>query len=102
MIVAEHFIDVQDNARLHLIALTNPSVKNERLFGFAAPYNWNDILAILRELYPDKKIVDDIPDIGKDLSHPPSERAEALLKEFGQPGWTTLKDSISRTFANIQ
>lgn len=38
--MAEWFIDVQDDARLHVAAITNGDVSNERIFGFAEPFNW--------------------------------------------------------------
>lgn len=36
----EYFVDVQDNACLHVAAMTNPEVNNERLFAFTEPFNW--------------------------------------------------------------
>ncbi|KAF2814725.1 NAD(P)-binding protein [Mytilinidion resinicola] len=88
------FVDVQDDARLHVAALIYEDVKAERLFAFAQPFNWNDILAFFRKLYPGRKFHADFPDLGRDLSKVANERAEELLKRFGQPGWTSLEDSI--------
>lgn len=34
----EYHVDVRDNARVHVSALINPSVENERLFTFAEPF----------------------------------------------------------------
>ena len=45
-------VNVKDTARLHVSALIDPDVENERILAFAYPYNWNDILACLRKLYP--------------------------------------------------
>lgn len=90
----QYFVNVQDTARVHVGALLYPDVNNERLFAWAAPYNWNDILAILRNLYPDRKFIEDIPDLGRDLSKVSNERAEEIVKRFGGPGWTSLEDSI--------
>jgi nucleoside-diphosphate-sugar epimerase len=90
----QYFVNVQDTARVHVGALLYPDVNNERLFAWAAPYNWNDILAILRKLYPDREFIQDIPDLGRDLSKVANERAEELVKRFGRPGWTSLEDSI--------
>ncbi len=39
LITTEWFVDVQDVARLHVAALINPDVKNERIFAFAYPFN---------------------------------------------------------------
>lgn len=91
----QYFVHVQDTAILHYVALANPDVQNERLFAFAAPFNLNDILGILRELYPDRKFAQDLPGLEKDLSViEPARRAEKLLEEVKGSGWTSLKDSV--------
>lgn len=91
----QYYINVQDNARVHVAALIYEDVKNERLFTFAHSYSWNDILAILRKLYPQKKFIEDLPNLGEDKSKVANQRAEALLKRFaGPPGWTSLEQSI--------
>ena len=69
-------------------------VKGKRLFSFAYPYTWNDILAIFRKLYPQKKFIDDIPDLGQDLSEVANDRAEELVKRMGRPGWASLEESV--------
>lgn len=90
----QYYVNVQDNARVHVAAMIYQDVVGERLFTFAHPYSWNDILAIFRKLYPQRKFIDDIPDIGRDLSKVANERAEELLRRFGIPGWTSLEDSV--------
>lgn len=90
----QYYINVQDNARVHVAALVYSDVQDERLFTFAYPYNWNDILAVLRKLYPERKFMDDIPDLGHDLSIVTNERAEELLRRWGLPGWTNLGQTI--------
>jgi nucleoside-diphosphate-sugar epimerase len=99
----QYYINVQDNARVHVAALIYSDVQGERLFTFAHPYTWNSILAVFRKLYPKRKFIDDLPDLGKDLSKVANERAEELLKRFGLPEWTSLEDSVkavTETFAN--
>ncbi|KAH8811169.1 hypothetical protein F5884DRAFT_267019 [Xylogone sp. PMI_703] len=91
----QYYINVQDDARVHVAALIYSDVQNERLFAFAHPYNWNDILAILRQCFPKHKFIDDIPDIGEDKSKVANQRAEELLKRISDlPGWTSLEESI--------
>ncbi|KAF2501148.1 aldehyde reductase II [Lophium mytilinum] len=92
--ISQWFVDVQDDARLHVAALVHEDVKAERLFAFARAFNWNDLLAIFRKLYPQREFRDDFPGLGQDLSKIANGRAEELLKRFGQPGWMTLEDSI--------
>jgi hypothetical protein len=75
----QYYIDVQDNARVHVGALIFPDVNSERLFSFAYPYTWNDILAIFRKLYPERKFIDDLPNLGRDLSKVSNQRAEVTI-----------------------
>jgi len=95
LVPPQWFVNVKDAARLHISGLINPSVENERIYAFAAPFNWNDVLAILRELYPDRKFPEDIPNEPRDLCKVPNQRGAELLKhDFGRPGWTSLKETI--------
>ena len=87
-------VNVKDTARIHVAALLDPEVANERILAFAYPYNWNDILAVLRKLYPHKKFPADIENEPRDLSKLDNSRGAALLKAFGRPGFTGLEDSI--------
>jgi hypothetical protein len=46
------------------------------------------------------KFIDDIPDLGSDLSKVSNQRAEELVKRFGRPGWTSLHDSVADAAAS--
>lgn len=93
----EYHVDVGDVARLHVIALRDPNVKSERIFAFAAPYTWPEIVHTFRKLRPNsEKLVaapeNNTPDLSKIV---PAKRAEQLLQSyFGQPGWVSLEDSL--------
>lgn len=89
-------MDVQDNALLHVAAAIHPGVESERIFAFAEPENGDSILAILRRLYPGRTFPSDFQ-AEQDLSEiVPRKRAEALLKDMGKDGWTSLEESIRR------
>ncbi|KAE9986047.1 hypothetical protein EG328_006598 [Venturia inaequalis] len=91
----QYFVDVRDIARLHVIALLDPEVENERVFGFAEPFNFNDILAIFRKNIPHKTFQEDWPGLGRDISTvSPKARSIELLKSFGRDGFVTLEQSI--------
>ena len=92
-------VDVKDTARLHVAALIDPEVENERILAFAYPFNCNDILACLRRLYPDKVFPDNIKDDSRYSSKLDNSRGEELLKRFGRPGWTSLEESIQENTA---
>ena len=90
----QYYINVQDTARLHVAALIYPDVKEERLFAWAHPFNWNDFLAIFRTLYPERKFIDDIEGLGKDLSTVENGRAEEILKRIGKRGWVGMEETL--------
>jgi len=87
-------VNVQDTARLHVAALVDPDVRNERILAYAYPFNWNDVLACLRKIKPEKKFPNDFPNNDKDLSKVNNSRGAELLKAFGREGWTGLEESV--------
>jgi len=90
----EWFVDVEDTALLHVAAAVLPNVQDQRIFGFAVRFNWDDVLAILRSLDPKRKIPENFSG-GLDPNEiEPRDKAEGLLKEMGRPGWKSLQDSI--------
>lgn len=101
LVPTQWFVDVEDCAKLHAIALLETEVKSERIFAFADTYTWTDILAIIRKIRPEgcDQLVSPPENEGRDISRIiPRERAEGLLqKSFGK-GWTKLEDSIAAGF----
>lgn len=97
------FVDVADTARLHVAALALYSVSNERIFAFAEPYTWNEILAIMREVYPTRKIAEDIKGLEKSRLQVSTKRGEQLLSDvFGKKGWTTLDETIRKNLSGLE
>lgn len=91
-------MNVEDVARLHVVGLLSPNVKGERIFAFASPFNWTEIIGVLRKLRPGNKLIPDPPaNEGRDLSDIVlARRAEQLLRDFfGQPGWVGMEESIA-------
>ncbi|KFY46762.1 hypothetical protein V494_00342 [Pseudogymnoascus sp. VKM F-4513 (FW-928)] len=95
-------IDVKDVALLHVAAALDPEVNGARLQAWAEYCNWNDVLTILRRLYPQRKFTDDLPvhpplTVTTDFSQP-----LALLKKWGnQDGWKTLEETVADNMKNI-
>lgn len=93
----EYFVNPVDTALLHVAALTDLSIKDERIFAFAAPYHWNDILAICRNYKPDLDIPQDLEDNDRDLTTVDTKLSENLLKEhFGRDGFIGLEESVKQ------
>jgi nucleoside-diphosphate-sugar epimerase len=92
----QYMVDVQDIARLFVIGLLHPDVRWERLFGFAYPFNFNNILGVFRERFPDRKWPDDFPGLGREEGViEPRERAAKLLTDmYGKVGFTGLEETV--------
>lgn len=98
LICLEYFIDVRDDAKLHIVALVNPDVQNERIFAFAETYTRHQLFTIIKEARPNAKI-EAVPESNdRDLSEVTERsRAVALLGWFGKDGFTSLKESVIDT-----
>ncbi|KAL1609955.1 hypothetical protein SLS60_001620 [Paraconiothyrium brasiliense] len=96
VITPQFFISTEDCALLHVAALLNPSISGERIFGFAARWNFNKLIAVFRREYPDKNFPADLQGQVDDKCEPPSERAEEILKGIKEDGegWDSLEDKV--------
>ncbi|KAF7966338.1 hypothetical protein HWV62_20284 [Athelia sp. TMB] len=85
------FVDVRDTADIHLAALTSPTLAagGARIWAAAGPFNINDVLKALRNLYPKKTFPDDVEGIERDLSRIDNKRGGELLG-----GWRSLEDAV--------
>ena len=91
----EHYINVTEDAKLHIVALANPTVEFERIFAIKEAYNAKIILDALRQIYPDQTWDEYPEDQGEDLSFvEPSKRAEELLREAYGHGFVDLKTTV--------
>lgn len=95
-------MNVKDVGRLHVAALLSESVANERVFASAGPFTWNQILAILRKLYPSKKFANDIEGAKLSVMTVPTKRGEQLLQEtFRREGWTSLEQTVAENVKDL-
>lgn len=87
----EWFVDVRDTADIHLAALTSSTLAagGARIWAAAGPFNINDVLKALRNLYPKKTFPDDVEGIERDLSRIDNKRGGELLG-----GWRSLEDAV--------
>ena len=95
----QHYVNVSDTALLHLAALLEVDVVNERLMAFAGPFNFNDTADLVekidREGYGDgSRHFERIKDAPKDLKTVDTGRAQDLLRRYGRPGFTGLEESL--------
>ncbi|KAL2258927.1 hypothetical protein VTK26DRAFT_7574 [Humicola hyalothermophila] len=52
----DYYVDVQDDAFLHVAAAILPEVQSERIFAFAETTNGDRILDVFRRLYPTRSL----------------------------------------------
>lgn len=99
---SEYFVDVQDVGRLHVAATVLDKVRSERIFAFAARYNWDAVLGILRKLEPRTTFPDNFSGGDDPNEIQPRYKAEGYLRDLGRPGWTTLEESVRNMVVQFQ
>ena len=98
-IAPQWFIDARDVGRLYTSILTNKDINREGLYGCASRFSFPQISEILKGLYPERKDgFANLPDAGRDQTEVPNDKAEALLKNVGQAGWTSLEEAVKANF----
>lgn len=96
-------IHVEDVALLHIAAILDPSVKNDRIHAWSDEFIWNDVLAIFRRLRPDQKFIDDLPDSARMTATVDDKLTRDLLKKWaGRDGPLSLERSVKDAIEGIQ
>ncbi|KAL1853933.1 hypothetical protein Daus18300_011675 [Diaporthe australafricana] len=98
----EYYIDVQDTGRLHVAAAIFDDVKDQRIFGFAGRFNWDQVLDILRKTAPNKKFPDNFSGASDPNEIKPVDKAEQLLRDLGRPGWTSLEETVLANISDVR
>ncbi|EHK46598.1 hypothetical protein TRIATDRAFT_195136 [Trichoderma atroviride IMI 206040] len=102
MLPSIYYVNVKDVALLHVAAVLDEGIKEERIQAWAAPCNWNDILAIMRRLYPSRKFVDDFPESEAITATTDDSVGLKLLKKWAhQDGWKNLEDTIRENLSGL-
>lgn len=88
-------VDVKDLALIHIATILDPSVRNVRFNPWAHFCNYNDMLPIIRNRLPERKFVDDLPNLTTlSLSTDTSQQVELLKKWGTNGGWVSLKQTV--------
>jgi nucleoside-diphosphate-sugar epimerase len=96
----QYFINVSDDAKLHVAALIDPACNGERIFGFTAPQSYNHLLAVFRKLEPGRDFGVDA-DIGEDVTEVPNKEAEELLRKHYGHGFVGLEETVKQCIAPV-
>ncbi|GME39343.1 hypothetical protein GTA08_BOTSDO08493 [Neofusicoccum parvum] len=96
-----YWVDVEDAAWLHVAALINPELKNERIVGFSDQYSRNDVLGAFRKIFPGRDVPADTPGLAANMAPIADyEKVNGLLKGVGKPGFKSLEECL-RTYVDV-
>ncbi len=88
-------VDTIDDARIHLAAALDSTVKNERIFACDTPFNWGLVIKTILEIQPDATLPTAEPDEPMAINTWDNALGGELLKKWwGQPGYKGLKQTI--------
>ena len=90
----QYAVHVKDIAALHVAGIALEDVQNERLFGFAMPFNYNLIVDTLHKLEPDHKLPPKLDNEGEDLSTVDTVSTLAALKKVRGDGWLSFDEAV--------
>ncbi|KAK0719204.1 hypothetical protein B0H67DRAFT_485772 [Lasiosphaeris hirsuta] len=95
-------VDVKDVGLLHIAAMLNPDTRSERIQAWGRYHTWNEVLAVLRNLYPQRKFIDDFVGL-PDLSITTDEsKPLALMKKWGnQDGWNAFEGTVRDNLKHV-
>jgi hypothetical protein len=95
---SDSYVSARDVALIHVAAAIDPNVVGERIYAIAQHTDWNDFLPILRRLYPEKKFMDDLEDLGKFSGEVDTSLGLGLVKKWGErDGWIPLEEGLKDT-----
>jgi nucleoside-diphosphate-sugar epimerase len=90
-------INVTDDARIHLGAMMDKTVSNERVSAFATSFHWDDMLGAVQRARPRMNLPDEVDPRGSDVSEVDNALARELLRKwFNQAQFTSLEDSVEQ------
>ncbi|EPQ60190.1 NAD P-binding protein [Gloeophyllum trabeum ATCC 11539] len=92
------FIDVRDDGRLHVLALTDPSLAGKRIWAAAEPYGWNKIIHILRKEFPKAQLPPEVPGA---QGEPDRQKIDNSVATKALGGWISLEKSLVDTAKSL-
>ncbi|KAI2790561.1 Ketoreductase adrE [Penicillium oxalicum] len=93
--------------RLHIAALLSPAITFDRIFAFATPTTWSEVVHVLHKLCPENTLIprDPLGDMSEkrdSVEVRPAKRAKEILGDFwGREEWVGLEESIKDGIADL-
>lgn len=99
--MTQWMIDVVDCARLHVIALVDPEVRDQRVLGYADKYDWDLLVGVMRKLAPGKTA--HLKEIGVEewTNTVDNSLPLQMLKRVGVEGFKGLEESIKELLDSV-
>ncbi|TFK56925.1 NAD(P)-binding protein [Heliocybe sulcata] len=88
------YIDVRDDGRLHVLALSDPSLGGKRIWAAAGPFGWNNIIRTLRKEFPRLQLP---PEVDGLQGEPDRQKIDNSVATKALGGWISLEQSIVDT-----
>jgi nucleoside-diphosphate-sugar epimerase len=107
---AEYMVNVVDNARVHLLALSDASVENERIFAWDEIFTWNGLIDIVSRLRPNAAARLEtvrLKDEAADLTTVDNKLGGELLRKWygqdgdGGRGWAGLETTVKENLEGV-
>ena len=96
------FVNNRDVAILHVAALLDPTVANERLNVWSEQNNWSKLYAAFHTLFPERDF-SGVPSGSNMVGTVDDKLAKELLKKWtGQDDWTSLEESVKSTLEGVR
>jgi hypothetical protein len=85
---------------MHVAAILDPEVSSHRIHTWSDAFNWNDVLAIFRRLYPSKTFPANLENMGQFLGTVDDKIGRELMKKWdGRDSWRGLEEGIKDTLS---
>ncbi|KZO93928.1 NAD(P)-binding protein [Calocera viscosa TUFC12733] len=92
MVHVVYIVDIRDDAKLHVLALSEAEAGGKRILAVGNPHGWNEVLAILRKHFPNQPIPVDRP--ASPLDPCPWRADDSLPKKLLGGSWISLEQMI--------
>ncbi|KZO93926.1 NAD(P)-binding protein [Calocera viscosa TUFC12733] len=87
-----YIVDIRDDAKLHVLALSEAEAGGKRILAVGNPHGWNEVLAILRKHFPNQPIPADRP--ASPLDPCPWRADDSLPKKLLGGSWISLEQML--------
>ncbi|KAI5370434.1 Putative NAD-dependent epimerase/dehydratase, NAD(P)-binding domain superfamily [Septoria linicola] len=93
-------VDVEDTALLHVAALLEEDVKDERILAIGETCTYREVIEALKKIDPSKIDYAEPANEDRNIVAVDTSRTVEILKRYGRPGITSLVETLSKQLSN--